>query len=107
MMTGRAAWQNRADRERAMRRNTAEQRRGPLVNGRRKPKPKLRQTALGIVLLLVGIAAGDALRFIDLRLVQAVSTAIVADYSGLLQMVEAQVSRLTTLRVVQQYLAAL
>ena len=55
---------------------------GPLVNGRRKPKPKLRQTALGIVLLLVGIAAGDALRFIDLRLVQAVRTAIVADDSG-------------------------
>ena len=89
-----------------MRRNTAEQRRGPLVNGRRKPKPKLRQTALGIVLLLVGIAAGDALRFIDLRLVQAVRTAIVADDSGLLLMVAAQVTGLNTLRVLPLYLGA-
>lgn len=64
------------------------------------------QTFLGILFLLVGILAGDGLRFVDLRLVDALHSVIVEEDSGRLLLTAAAVTALNTLRVLPLYLGA-
>ncbi len=55
------------------------------------------QTMVGILFLFLGIAAGDGLRFIDLYLVHAIRSVILAGDSGRLLLVSAQITGLNTL----------
>lgn len=64
------------------------------------------QTLLGVALLLVGIWAGGGLRFVDMRLVEAIRTVITEEDSGLLLMTAVAVTGLNTLRVLPLYLGA-
>lgn len=76
------------------------------IQGREKTVQRRRHTLLGVALLLVGIWAGDGLRFIDLRLVHAIRAVIAEQDTGLLLLVSAQVTALNTLRVLPIYLGA-
>ena len=64
------------------------------------------QTLVGIMFLLVGIAAGDGLRFIDLQVVHAIRYVITEQDVGRLLMVAAQITGLNTVRVLPLYLGA-
>lgn len=65
-----------------------------------------RHTIIGIMFLLVGIAAGNGLRFIDLQVVHAIRFAIAEEDSGRLLLTAAQITGLNTLRVLPLYLGA-
>ncbi len=69
-------------------------------------RPQVPQTLLGVGLLLLGIAAGNLLRPVDLRVVDLIRRVIVEDNSGLLILIAAQVTLLNSLRVLPLYLGA-
>lgn len=64
------------------------------------------QTFIGIMFLLLGIAAANGLRLIDLKLVHAIRFVIAEQDSGRLLLVAAQITGLNTLRVLPLYLGA-
>ncbi|MBO8140942.1 MAG: HAMP domain-containing histidine kinase [Firmicutes bacterium] len=67
---------------------------------------KRRQTAIGIALLLTGIALGYGLRFVDLRIVYALRSVIAGEDSGRLLLLATEVTGLNALRVLPLYMGA-